>query len=239
MKEDEHILDKALEAIKTGRIPPGPSQELVDETLAKLAETQEQSETLPLGSKIGLVERLKTLRGGMKFAAAAVLLIFAGYAVGRISAPAPDMDQLQDALEPAIRRNVVAQLSSDLQMGLASLRNELDRQHHQDMGLVAAQTLAASNSVTNELLAGLIEAIDAAQSEDRQWVTAAIERIETDRLRDNAQLSTAFASFAMRTEDELQRTQLGMAELLSYGLGESSTARDFENSNVPDERRDK
>ena len=49
MKEDEHILEKALEAIKNEQIPPGPPQELVDATVTKLAETRGQSDTVPFG----------------------------------------------------------------------------------------------------------------------------------------------------------------------------------------------
>ncbi len=229
MKEDEDILQKAIEAIKNEQIPPGPPQELVNATVTKLAKSQEQSDTLPFGAGIGLIEKLRAVKGITRFAAAAVLLIVGGYAVGRLSAPQPpDMEQLQAALEPAIRRNMVAQFSNDLQLGLANsyvqLRDELSQQHSQDMGRFAAQILAASNSVTNELLTELIESIDAAQTEDRQWVTSAIKQVEVNRLRDNAQLSNAFASFAVRTENEFELTRQGMAQLLSYPPPDSSAS---------------
>jgi len=64
------------------------------------------------------------------------------------------------------------------------------------------------------LLEELIESISTAQTQDRQWFTAALEQVELNRLRD----STAFASFAVRTEDELQRTKQGFVQLLSYGV---------------------
>ena len=243
MKEDENILEKAVEAMRNEQIPPGPPQELVDAAVTKLTEAQGQSDTPPFRGGMSFVERLRPLRGIARFAAAAVLLVVAGYAAGRVAAPRPpDMEQLQAALEPTIRRNVVAQLRNDLQSGLATcydrLRDELDRQHRQDMGRFAAQTLAASNSVTNELLIELIESIDAVQIEDRQWVTAALEQVELTRLRDNALLSTALASFAVRTEDELERTKQGVAQLLSYGLPDGSATYQFENSDNPDERTD-
>ena len=101
------------------------------------------------------------------------------------------------------------------------------------MGWFAAQTLAASGSATHELLAALIESIDAAQTEERQWFTAALEQVELNRLRD----STAFASFAVRTEDELQRTKQDVVQLLTYGLPDGSTRYEFENPENPDERR--
>ncbi|MHC4434055.1 MAG: hypothetical protein ACYS14_09230 [Planctomycetota bacterium] len=238
MKEDENILKKAIEALKNEHVPSGPPQELIDATVTKLTETRGRSETAPPGSRIRISERFAGVRGIAKFAAAALLLIGAGYATGRFSAPRPpDMQQLQAALEPAIRKNVVAQLGSDLQIGLASgyaqLRDELDHQHRQDMVRVAAKILAASNSATRELLAALVESIDVAQTEQRQWFTAAIEQVELNRLRD----STAFASFAVRTEDELRRTQEGVVQLLSYNLADDSVMCEFENSKDPDERK--
>ena len=244
MKEDENILERAIKAIGNERIPAGPSQDLVDATFTKLSETQEQSGAASSGGVISLVDRVEAIRSIVRFAAAAVLLIVFGYAVGRISAPRPpDIEELQAALEPAIRRKVVAQLGSDLQAGLATcydqLSDELSRRQQRDMAQFAAQTLSASSSITNELLAELIEAIDAAQTQDRQWFTAALGQIEADRLRADAQLSTALTSFAVRTEDELVRTKQGVAQLLSYGMPENSRVYEFENSDNPDERREK
>lgn len=241
MKEDKDILEEAINAIRNEQVPPGPPQELVDATVTKLTDTQQQSGRLSFANGIGLVDRLRGFRGVAKFAAAALLLIAAGYAAGKLSAPQPpDVEQLQASLEPAIRENVIAELRNDLRLGLAncyvSLKDELGRQYREDMGRFAAQTLAASNSVTNERLTRLIEAINAAQTQDRQWVTAAIEQIELDRLRDNAQLSTAIASFAVQTQDELERTKRSFAQLLSYSLPEGSPAYEFEGSDKSDER---
>ena len=219
MKENENRLKKAVEAIKNEQIPTGPPQELVNATVTRLAETQGQSDTLPLGSGIGLVERLRAVRGITRFAVAAVLLIVAGYAVGRLSAPRlPDMEQLQAALEPAIRRNLLDQIKHDLQSDLAGsyvqLRDDLTAQYRRDLNQFAAYTLTASGAATNQLLEELIESISMAQTQDRQWVTAAFEQTELNRLRDNARLSNAFAAFAVRTEDELELTKQGIAQLL-------------------------
>ena len=236
MKEDENILERAIKALRNEQIPPGPSQDLVDTTVTKLSETQEQSGAASSGGVISLVDRVEAIRSIARFAAAAVLLIVFGYAVGRLSAPRPpDIEELQAALEPAIRRKVVAQLGSDLQAGLVTcydqLSDELSRRQQRDMAQFAAQTLSASSSITNELLTELIEAIDAAQTQDRQWFTAALGQMELERMRESA----AFASFAVRTEDKLQ----GIAQFLSYGMPEDSRVYEFENSDNPDERREK
>jgi hypothetical protein len=96
------------------------------------------------------------------------------------------------------------------------------------MELLAEQILVAYNTVTNERLTKLIESIDAAQIEDRQWVTAAFKQMEIDRLRDNAKLGTAFAKFAERTQDEIDQTKLSFAQLLSNNLSEGSDMNEIE-----------
>ncbi len=244
MKEDENILEKAIEALKNEQIPPGPPQELVDATVTKLAETSEQSDEVLLGSRIRIAERFASVKGIAKFAAAAVLLIGAGYATGRFSAPSPpDMEQLQAALEPAIRRNLLDQIKHDLQSDLAGsyvqLRDDLTAQYRCDLNQFAAYTLTASGAATNQLLEELIESISTAQAQDRQWVTAAFEQTELNRLRDNARLSNAFVNFAVRTEDELELTKQGMAQLLSYARPESLAPKEFGNTNTSIERNKK
>jgi len=111
MKENENILEKAVKALKNEQVPPGPPRELADATIAKLTQTSGQSNTVTTGRRIRFIERLKTTNSFTKVAAAAVLLIIAGYAAGRLSAPRPpDAEQLQAALEPAIRQNLLNEM---------------------------------------------------------------------------------------------------------------------------------
>ena len=221
MKENENILEKAVKALNNERVPPAPPQELADATIAKLTQTSGQSNTVTAGKRIWFIKRLKATNSFTRVVAAAVLLIIAGYATGRLSTPrGPDAEQLQAALEPAIRQNLLDEMRQYWQLALVSsyvqLKDDLTQQYRRDLSRFAIQTLAASNAVTNELLTELIESINVAQTEDRQWVAAAFEQIELNRRQDNAQLSNAFVTFAVRTEDELQRTQQNMVKLLSY-----------------------
>jgi len=234
MEENENILEKAVRALKNEQVPPGPPQELAEATIAKLTQTSGQSNTVMSGRRFRFIERLKATNSFTKVAAAAVLLIIAGYAAGRLSAPqGPDAEQLQAALEPAIRRNLIDEMEQYWQLVLTSsyaqLKDELGQQYRSDLNQFAAYTLAASGAATNQLLEELIESINTAQTQDRQWVAAAFEQIELNRLRDNAQLSNAFATFAVRTEDELQRTKQGMAQLLSYTQPDSSVPNELQN----------
>jgi hypothetical protein len=236
MKKSKNIFEKAVKALKNELIPPGPPSELADATAAKLTEASGQPNTVTTGRRIRFIERLKATNSFTKVAAAAVLLIIAGYATGRLSAPPPpDVEQLQAALEPAIRQNLLDEMKQYWQLALVSsyvqLKDDLTQQYRSDLNQFAAYTLAASGAATNQLLEELIESINTAQTQDRQWVAAAFEQIELNRLRDNAQLSNAFATFAVRTEDELLRTKQDMAQLLSYTQPDSSVPNESKNLN--------
>ncbi len=229
MEENENNLEKAVRALKNEQVPPGPSQELADVTVAKLTEASGQSNNVNTGKRIWFIDWLKATNSFTKVAAAAVLLIIAGYAAGRLSAPrGPDAEQLRTVLEPAIRSRLLGEMKQYWQLALTSsyaqLKNELSQQYRSDLNQFAAYTLAASGAATNQLLEELIESINTAQTHDRQWVSAAFEQIELNRLRDNAQLSNAFASFAVQTEDELER-------LRSYTQPDSSVPNESENPN--------
>jgi hypothetical protein len=201
MEEHKDILDKAIDALANTNVPPGPPKELTDATVAKLSEAAESYKDD--FKTIRFVDRIKQTRGLIKFAAAAVILIAAGYTIGRFSAPKPpDVEQLQAALEPAIRQNLLAEMAQYMQVGLANgyaqIKNELQQQYRRDLSDFAIQTLTASSAVTNERLQELIKAINTSQTQDRQWFATALETL------------------ALQTEGELKRTRQDMAQLLYY-----------------------
>jgi hypothetical protein len=217
MEKDKDILERAAEVLKNEKIPPGPSKELVDATISKLAEGTRESDTIPIGDRIRIRERLRAVNRLNKVAVAAVLLIVAGYAVGRLSAPRPpDIKQLQAILTPAIRQELLDEINQYLEGSYTSLTSDLDRKYHQDLNQVAVQVLAASNMATNERLAQLIGSFNESQIQERQLFTAMLERLEANRLQDNAVLSNALASVAQQTGEELERTKQDVIQLLSY-----------------------
>ena len=145
-----------------------------------------------------------------KFAAAAVLLIAAGYATGRLSAPQPlDVEELKAALEtslkaslePAIRQDLIAQLNKQWQsafaLNSAQLKEELHQQVRRDLTEFAAQTLAASGTLTNQRLVELIRLIEAARIRERQQVAAALQQIEQEKI----QLRNGLLAVAAQTNE--------------------------------------
>jgi hypothetical protein len=129
-----------------------------------------------------------------KLATAAVLLIGLGYAVGRLSAPTVDTEELRAALEsslksslePAIRQDLLEEMNERWQSvfaaGCAQIKEELQRQVRRDLTEFAAQTLAASGTLTNQRLMELIQLIEATRRRERQQIETAFEQIEQEKI---------------------------------------------------------
>ncbi|HIJ67636.1 MAG TPA: hypothetical protein HPP87_02040 [Planctomycetes bacterium] len=215
MKEKNDI-EKRLEDL--GRaIAAGDS--IADKVMHRLDNSQaHKSESKPKNMVL-------ILRRFGKFAIAAVVLVLAGYAGARFATPAIDTDKLRSALKDSFRSDLVEEMKqlwrADLAASYVQLRDELDQQHQKDLNRFALQTIAASNTATNELLTELIQSISDAQIHERQWILAALDRIEMNRINDKDRLSNGLLNLALQTTDEFKRTRQDMVQLLVDKQGNS------------------
>ena len=144
-----------------------------------------------------------------KLAAAAVLMIGAGFIGGRLSAPKPvNVQELQAVLEsslksslvPAIRQELLSRMDDRWQSTLAAsnvkVKDELARQVRRDLTEFAAQTLAASGTRTDQRLNELIRLIEAARIQDRQRMASAFDYIES-------RFGNGLVTLAARTDELL------------------------------------
>ena len=140
-----------------------------------------------------------------KLAAAAVLLIAAGFAVGRLTTPTPDMEQLHAALENSLRASLTKEMDQRWQKAFTAncikFKDQLQQQVRRDLTEFASQTLAASNTLTEQRLIQLVELIEAARERDRLQVAAALEEIELNRLQDKSQIGNGLVALAARTSE--------------------------------------
>jgi len=157
----------------------------------------------------------------MKLAAAAVLMIGAGFIGGRLSAPEPlDVQELQVALEsslkssliPAIRQELLSEMDDRWQSTLAAsnakVKDELARQVRRDLTEFAAQTLAASGTRTDQRLNELIQLIEAARIQDRQRMAAAFDYIES-------RFGNGLVTLAARTDELFGAERAGSSPNIS------------------------
>ncbi len=219
-------LAKAIADLKQRGASSGPPQEVVNETLAQLAQARRGAGAQP-SATVHVRPTKLLLWSAVRLAAAAAVLVAAGYAFGRITAPQPDMDQLRAellpslaaSLEPSIRASVVAETTQEYRQAMLAsymrLRDELTEQYRADLDRFAVQTLAASNTLTNQLLRQLMESFATSQRQDRAWVASALEEIQAKRAEENAAFGNALLSFAAETETELQRTREDIVRYLA------------------------
>jgi hypothetical protein len=233
MKRRKDILTKAIEALSKSRVSPEPPQELVDATVAKLAEMDKK--TADAASKrITFIQRMRSQKGWVRYAAA-IILIVSAYFAGRLSsARPPDAEELYAALKPVMEREMLEPMYQQWQLVLtssnAALKNQLYDEFRSALNEYAVQTLAASGAATNQLLRELIQSINAAQMQDRRWVASALEQVEMNRMRDRARFADGLETLAVLTEDELQRTKQDVAQLLLYSQPIDSNQEMHENA---------
>ncbi|OHB57458.1 MAG: hypothetical protein A2173_04330 [Planctomycetes bacterium RBG_13_44_8b] len=140
----------------------------------------------------------------IRFAAAAALLICAGYIIGRVTSAQPiNIEQLRAEIETSLK--------SSLSANYEQIKDELHQQVQQDLTEFAAQTLAASTTMTDQRLMELIRMIDAARMQDYLRVAAAIEKIEMDkaRLGDGLQALATKTSELLRMEQSITPSKTG------------------------------
>jgi len=138
-----------------------------------------------------------------RFAVAAVLLICAGFLIGRLWAP-------QSVDVESLRADIISQMNhqweSILETRQAELRQQVYQQVRCDLMEFAAQTLTASRDLTNQRLLELIRLIEAARMQDRQRIAAALEQIELNRLQDKNQFRNGLETLVAQA-NELQSTK--------------------------------
>jgi hypothetical protein len=160
-----------------------PTKEASDRAMQKARDALMSNED----RRVGLAPPL-LIKGLMKLAAAAVLMIGAGFIGGRLSAPEPpDMQELQAALEsslksslePALRRELLGEIENRLQLDLLderdTLKQELAQQVRRDMEAFAEKTLIEVSILTDQRLMQFARMLEAARIKERQHVAAAFE----------------------------------------------------------------
>jgi hypothetical protein len=126
------------------------------------------------------------INGLMRLAAAAALMVGAGFIGGRLSAPEPlDVQEfkaalessLKSSLEPSIRQQLQDELDNRLQSALSAerdtLKQELARQVHRDLETYADQTLTTVGNLMDQRLMAFARLVEEARIKDRQHVAAA------------------------------------------------------------------
>ncbi len=137
------------------------------------------------------------LRGFLKTAVAAVLVLGAGVGIGRWTAsPSVDVEQLRADLQAsvtvAVQESLWGQVDQRVQAGLAKseakVRAEVAGQVRDDLQRLVAQAATNSQTLVEKRFDELVQIVEEARLKDRQRVAKALDQIEQNRLRDRVQI---------------------------------------------------
>lgn len=201
-----------------------PRKEASDRAIQKARDALIADEGRRVGPALSEVERVappSCIGRLMKLAAAAVLMIGAGFIGAHLSTPEPlDVQELRAALEsslrsslvPAIRQELLSEMDdrwqSTLAVSNAQIKDELARQVRRDLTEFAARTLEASGTRTEQRLMELIQLIEAARIQDRRRMVSALDYIES-------RFGSGLVTLAARTDELLGTERAGSAPDIS------------------------
>ena len=198
-KIDENQIHRQLKALSQ----IGPGSEATNRAIQRVRDTLIDKETTQPGACVK-IWRTVFKSPIAKFAAAAVLMIGLGYIGGRVSAPPPmDAEELRAAIKQDLLEEMDERWQSAFVVSSAQLKDELQRQVRRDLTEFAAQTLAASGTLTNQRLMELIQLIEATRRRERQQIEAAFEQIEQEKI----QLRNGLLAVAAQTNELLGTKQ--------------------------------
>lgn len=145
-------------------------------------------------------------------AAAALVVLTVGIAIGRLTAPAPiDVEQLradlqasvteslQGPLRQAVWTDVDQRLETALAAGDEQLKTEIVELMREDLRTFAVDVVANSEKVIERRLTDFAQQVESARLADRQRVVRAFEQVELSRRRDRMQIGRGFQSLAALT----------------------------------------
>ena len=156
----------------------------------------------------------RTMRSGrlVSLAAAAIVVLAVGIAIGRLTAPKPvDVEQLRAdlqasitaSLRPAVEQTVLTEVdrraASAVRSGQTELMTEIVALIRADLRTFATDVVANSEEMMDRRFAEFVRLIEAARLKDRQRVVQAFEQVEQDRQRDRAQIGRGIKSLVTLT----------------------------------------
>lgn len=137
----------------------------------------------------------------LRWAVATLVLLLAGFAVGRLTGPAVDTESLRSSIEPELRRQLTEELTSVVRAQVKE---------------AAESTLHTAAREAEAIAAAYVRGLQAQRAEDRRAVETALARLETERLTDLATLKQELDTLAVNTDAGLRQTTAGLVELAHY-----------------------
>ena len=183
-------------------------------------------------------------RGALRWAAAAMLLLFAGYGLGLLLRPgATGVAELREEIETSLRASLESSIREDL-------RREFDESLHAALAdartrmrddLVSATQYAmnVSNATIEGLFADFVQSSEAVRAVERSAVLGYLREMESRRMEDFWLLQNDVATLAVLTDNELMRTNGDIEQLARWAGSAAPVSNEMPDGNLFEERREK
>jgi hypothetical protein len=153
----------------------------------------------------------------LKWGVAAALVLGAGVGLGRWSAPAVDLNALQNRIEASVKSSLAVErqqrLAADLQSALSITDGQLTNDFRTQLDSALAGAVNRSTVETQRLLGEFIQAVNRAREEDRQITFSWIEKIQKQHAADYLSLRNDLETVASLTEEEIRRARQSLNRL--------------------------
>jgi hypothetical protein len=142
----------------------------------------------------------------LKWSVAAALVLGAGFAWGRFSAPpAADLETMRSELQISIK----ASLAIDFQKAL----DRTQAQSAEALAALEARLSAASDEQVNRVVHNVVAAVNTVREEDRQMIRGQLAEARRQHEADVRWLRQDLETLASRAGDEIQLAQLKLRQL--------------------------
>jgi len=146
----------------------------------------------------------------VRLAAAAMIALAAGIALGRWTGPAPiDVEQLRAdmqasvaaSLVPVVQEQLLVAMDERLESALSENETEVIEQVRQELQVFGAQLAGNSRKAMDHQFEEFVQLLEAARRADRQRIARAFEQVELNRLRDAQKIGRGLYTLAAQTTE--------------------------------------
>jgi anti-sigma factor ChrR (cupin superfamily) len=158
-----------------------------------------------------LRSRIPRVQPALTWAAAAAIVLAAGFGLGRMASAASGVEQAR----------------AELRQEFAQLRSQQAELLHAELSKAATDTLVASGEQTRALLADYATALELKLGDDQDAIYSALNKLDTQRLADYVGLKKDLDTVAVLTDAGLRHTQQELIQLADATQPANISNRNF------------
>lgn len=152
---------------------------------------------------------------GLKWAAAAALLVTTAFATGRMSRPEIDLPALQAQISGPIEEKMHQEIQATASRALAAAHEKFQADLAAQIQVVADRALAEANATTKQHLEQLALTLTTLREEDKKTLTATLDAYEQQRLSDLRNMREDIERVALFSDESHRSAQRQFVQLAS------------------------